>query len=144
MDLRLRAYYCPCCGASLKPVAGQTTHCDYCEAVLEIEPEKVRGQRPPQAGHRPEAPLAEPPASLAQRSGPSFEMSLMSQLPPGASEDSEALTAVELSLDRFALVYLRVTDQDARTVAWGLPAAVIVESLECYGDPGLAANRALF
>lgn len=150
MNVRIQALHCPSCGAPLDAAPGAPrATCAFCQAVLVVHEERVsttRGVPPPAAERKPEDPVApypEPDVTLSNFVAPRFELSFLEQPIPGAPP--EVFAGFELGDQRFALVYLRVVDEQGHGAPADLKAAfaALKESLEADADPGLAANLAL-
>jgi len=146
--MRIQALHCPSCGAPLDvAVHAPRASCSYCHAVLIVEAERVstnRAQTPPPPRKDDEVePYPEPDVTLSTWVAPRFELSFLEQ--NIADAPPEVFAGIELAEQRFALVYLRVVDQDGRGVEVVLGPAfeVLKESLASDADPGLAANLAL-
>lgn len=148
--MRIQALHCPSCGAPLDvPPGAPRATCAFCHAVLVVEHERVstsRGARPaaapPQDDAAP-APYPEPDVTLSTWVAPRFELSFLEQPVPNAPP--EVFAGFELGDQRFALVYLRVVDDQGQGVQHDLAPAfeALKTSLESDADPGLAANLAL-
>lgn len=147
--MRIQALHCPSCGAPLEvPPGAPRATCAFCQAVLVVHEERVSTTRgaAPAAERKPEDPIApypEPDVTLSTWVAPRFELSFLEQPIPNATP--EVFAGFELGDQRFALVYLRVVDDDGRGVAHPLDAAfaALKDSLANDADPGLAANLAL-
>lgn len=140
----LRALYCPSCGARLEAEPGaRKLTCTYCEGSLLVEPEEVRHVARPPATHKPEDPYAPPDSRLFQHRTDRFELSVLEQLIPEAGR--EVFAPVPLDEGRFAIYYLRLTDEKGRSLPRDpRPAAErLAASLAEDSDPGLAAYTAL-
>jgi hypothetical protein len=146
--MRLQAFHCPSCGAPLD-LASHPAHvtCTYCSASLIIDGARVSGHRPlpptdPDQGAR--EPFPEPDVTLSTWQAPRFELSFLEQ--PVDSAPPQVFACFELPDARFAMVWLRVVDQQrlARTdVPLDEAFAALRTSLTDDLDPGLAANVAL-
>lgn len=147
--MRIQAPHCPGCGAPLSIPVGVTRHaCAWCARQLVIEAERVVTAPRAHSEHAPatEAELAEleePEVSLSTREARRFELSFLEQRLAGSPP--EVFAALELGDERFAVVNLRLVDDDGRPVSGDLKPAfdALTGSLEDDGDPGLAANLAL-
>jgi hypothetical protein len=145
--MRLQAPHCAACGAPIDvPVGAARVTCTYCSTTLVIEDHAVSTfhapPRPAPAEQRA-PPFPEPDATLRSWAVPRFEVSLIEQSIPGAAH--EVFAGVELPLERFAFVCLRVVDSHGAAVNVPLADAfaALKQSLEDDADPGLAANLAL-
>lgn len=142
--MNLKAYYCPGCGASVDPEVGATrVACAYCGSTLEVGQRKIV-QVMISDTHAAEHHLDElPPAALWSTETGRFELSVLDQEIPGSLPDG--FFPLSLSQGRFALVYLRLTDDKERTRAADLTPVreVLREHLEDEEDPGMAAYAAL-
>lgn len=141
MERRLRAYFCPCCGARLDPPGAGLVQCNYCDAHLEAQEERIQepGQAPaisPQRAHS-----SDYPCRLTQTRQGRFEMSWLHQQVTGHELDGLAFFSVDEK--NCALVYLRRCDSHNRTLAQPLPWEALTQSLLQFRDPGLAARTAL-
>ncbi len=146
--MRIQALHCPSCGAPLDvAVHAPRVTCSYCHAVLIVEAERVSTNRaltpPAQRKEEEVAPYPEPDVTLSTWVAPRFELSFLEQ--NVADAPPEVFAGIELTEQRFALVYLRVVDADGRGMTADLGPAfeVLKESLASDADPGLAANLAL-
>lgn len=130
--IALRAFYCPCCGARLDPPGSRKVHCAYCDAQLLAEPEFISESRPQRN---------EFSSRLSQNRTQRFEMSWLHQR---VCEHELDLLHFEALGERYsALIYLRRSDGNGKSLAGPLPLEPILESLRAYRDPGLAAHQAL-
>lgn len=108
--------------------------CAYCDARLQAEPEAI-------AEDSSLPPRHDFPSVLSQARHGRFEMSWLHQAVTRPELDT--LHFQEIDADRAALIYLRRTDKDGRSQPGPLPLEPLTESLQAYGDPGLAAHTAL-
>ena len=132
MDLTLRAFYCPCCGARLDPPSLRLVECAYCDAKLAADPEQISEQQPL---------LGDGLSQLRQARQGRFEMSHLYQDVGPASD--EHLEFRPLGEHHCGVVYLRLCDKDGHNVAGQLPVEAVWESLARFKDPGLAGYTAL-
>ncbi|MFN8613830.1 MAG: hypothetical protein U0931_40225 [Vulcanimicrobiota bacterium] len=131
----LRAFYCPCCGARLDPPDRRVVACAYCDASLQAEPEFISDVP------RSQSPAREYPSRLSQHRTGRFEMSWLHQRV--VEDEKDCLHFAALGPRHSALIYLRRTDASGKTQAGVLPLQPLLENLEAYRDPGLAAHQAL-
>ena len=110
--------------------------CAYCDAVLQAEPEFISETPQPQQGDRREFP-----SRLSQNRTGRFEMSWLHQ--QVVEPEKDVLHFAALGERHSALIYLRRTDSDSRTQSGVLPLDPILENLQAYRDPGLAAHQGL-
>lgn len=129
----LRAFYCPCCGARLDPPGSRRVSCAYCDASLQAEPEFISD------APRPER--REFVCRLSQNRTERFEMSWLHQRV--LEQELDLLHFAPLGPRHSALIYLRRTDSGGRSQAGVLPLEPLLENLQAYRDPGLAAHQAL-
>jgi hypothetical protein len=141
--LILSAIYCPGCGAPLDPGQSTRVTCAYCGSVLDVRQRKIVQVMisDSQASELDVDDL--PPSSLLSTETGRFELSVLEQDVPGSLPDG--FFPLALPQGRFALVYLRLVDDDGRTKAGDLTAlcALVKDNLEEEEDPGLAAYAAL-
>lgn len=129
----LRAFYCPCCGARLDPPGSRRVCCAYCDANLQAEPEFISDTP------RPES--KDFICRLSQNRTERFEMSWLHQRV--VEPELDLLHFAPLGPRHSALIYLRRTDANARSQPGVLPLQPLLENLQAYRDPGLAAHQAL-
>ena len=162
--IRVQSPHCPNCAAALRFEVGATQmDCEYCEATLILEVDRVTYHRSQQPERQLPAPSADrdrgsdskkgggasevdgeqPDSSLVTYDAPRFRLRILEQLSPQGSGD--IFRAIDLGGERFALINLACIDRDDRLQSIDLAPGwnVLVESLETDGDPGLAANFAL-
>lgn len=145
--MRIFSPHCPNCGArvSLADGANRAT-CEYCGGTLILSHHSVTHvarAAPPPTREEKQPSFPAPDAVLSLVDGKRFELSMLEQKIEGSP--SEKFVHLELTEDRFALVYLRAIDQKGKGISADLetPFAALKQSLEDDGDPGLAANVAL-
>ncbi len=144
--MRIQALHCPSCGAPLEAPSADLLTCSYCKVALHVEQSKVSTRRAapvPSRDDKP-GPYPEPDATLSTWEAPRFELSFLEQRIEGAPP--ELFAGVELTEQRFALIYLRAVDAEKKpvgTVPLEPAMAALRASLEQDSDPGLAAHLAL-
>ncbi len=139
----MQSLYCPGCGAPLDPGEQTRLKCEYCDSVLQIQHRRVQQTEAP-TEQRTDLDLADLPLSeLFSSETGRFELSVLEQQVPGTKPDG--FFPLPLADGRFALVYLRLIDDNGKTKMGDLPALtqVVQSSLEDEEDPGLAAYQAL-
>ena len=139
--MRVSALYCPGCGAPVAETSGGRGHCEYCSCHLVIQPGLVRQDK---LGRSEEVQVSSPlPAQLVSHRTSRFELSLLEQLVPHSGP--EWFRPLELSGERFALIYLRLVDEKGHPLekAPEPTFSVMESSLKADGDPGLSAYLAL-
>jgi len=137
MELSLRAFYCPCCGARLDPPQRRIVQCAYCDARLQSDTHFIESQEPTSS---PE-PVDLKSCRLSQARQGRFEMSWLHQ--PLVEDEKDLMHFVSLGDDDCALIYLRICDREGKSVSGHLPLEPLLENLQNYRDTGLAAHEAL-
>lgn len=141
--MRVSALYCPGCGAPVTETGGGRSHCEYCSSYLVIQPGLVR-QEKGQTQKSEASPVSSPlPSQLISLRTARFELSLLEQLVP--TSGPEWFRPLELTGERFALIYLRLVDEKGNPLEKDPePTFSVMEaSLLRDGDPGLSAYLAL-
>lgn len=138
MELKLRAFFCPCCGARLDPPARRVVQCSYCDARLQSDETFIEAELP-EAHKTPEPDLSQ--CRLSQARQGCFEMSWLHQ--PLVDPERDRLHFFSLGERECALVYLRICDRQGKSLDHPLPLSPLQESLQAFRDPGLAAHQAL-
>lgn len=146
-ELRLVAYACPQCGASVE-VSAELIRCRYCEAAIRVEGR--RGPRPtPTVKPGEPAPFLAPrEATLSEYEFGRFELSLLRQA--FHPDPREAMRWLPLGERHAGLFLLRVVREErGQRVPCGEPALLETlaraaeERLRERRDPGLALKAAL-
>lgn len=139
----LKRIYCPACGAPVKAEPGTAAfvvECQYCDSSLLVEERRVAEQ--PQETPQPGA-TSPPPSALITQESARFELSLLEQLSPGTVADG--FSALSLPQERFCLFFLRLADEQGRTLSADYSSYLntLRASLSGHEDPGLAAFELL-
>lgn len=136
----VKRLYCPACGAPLKAERGEMVNCDYCGSTLLVEEKRV-SESP---GSQPKkGPTTSPPAALISEDLGRFEVSLLEQY--AAETVQDGFSTLPLPEGRFALIFLRLTDEESQTLESDYLAhsQFLKQALSEHEDPGLAAFELL-
>lgn len=138
----VKRLHCPSCGAPVKGGEGKNlTTCEFCDCTLLISGRKITEQKTEQAAEGASAHT--PPSALIAEEIGRFELSILEQLTEDSSPDGFA--GLALPAERFALIFLRVTDAQAQTIGQDYHSLLerLKASLVEHEDPGLAAYELL-
>ncbi len=115
--------------------------CSYCDSQLLFSPQVLMQKKV--SPRKDMARLSPLPASLSQYETPRFELSMLEQTVPNSGP--EWFHPCKLEDESFALLYMRLVDEDKRALPWNPKEAfgVLLESLIDDQDPGLAAYLVL-
>lgn len=138
----VKRLHCPACGAPVKGGEEKSlTTCEFCDCTLLISGRKIIEQQTEDVVKG--ASVHTPPSALIAEEIGRFELSILEQLTADSRPDGFASLA--LPGERFALIFLRVTDAQAQTTDQDYQSLCdrLKASLTRHEDPGLAAYELL-